>query len=207
MLIELSIYPSIHLSIYSSIHLSIYPSIHLSIHSSIHPFIHPSIHPSIYPSIHLSIYPSIHLSIHSSIHPSIIHLCRNFFATFPVDYPRFDITPGMVLSDLSPPPSLPLSPSSSNQQLLQSRRMSDIGMLQRLSIDMEGIDFATLLFFPQRSQFLFILQLQTCVKDPAVCNGVAVASVKEWIVEFSNFYRKVCLINEHDDGNYNRTNA
>ena len=73
--------------------------------------------------------------------------------------------------------------------------MSDIGMLQRLSIDMEGIDYATLLFFPQRSEFLFILQLQTCVKDPVACNGVAIASVKEWIVEFSSFYRNVCWLN------------
>ena len=101
----------------------------------------------------------------------------------------------MVLSDLSPPPpplSYPSSPGS--QQLLQSRRMSDIGTLQRLSIDIDGIDYATLLFFPQRSEFLFILQLQTCVKDPVACNGVALATVKEWIVDFSTFYRKVGIM-------------
>lgn len=105
----------------------------------------------------------------------------SWFASIPVIYHHTDI-PGMILMDSATPSPTPVQQTTRKTQ-----------SLPRLSLDIDGIEFSCLFYLPQKSEFLFLLQLSSSVKEPRKALSMVLETVHAWIIQFSSLYRQVCV--------------
>ena len=136
---------------------------------------------------------SFGITLHFDSSKWFLYSCLIFSACFvsiPVTYHHSEV-PGMILMDSTTP-----SPTPALQ--VNRKTLS----LPRLSLDIEGVEFSCLFYLPQKAEFLFLLQLSTCVKEPSVAVSFALETVHSWILQFSVLYRQVCVENWTDNQLY-----